>query len=121
MLADHPDVLARLRKEVLSTLGSNGKVNHENLREMKYLRAVLNGEHFSASWRQSIPTCLRDSEIVSKCVRANISLDPHCEAEKAITVRGMSDAPRKALSGRGSVAGSRSTFRVVRKFSTCPG
>ncbi|KAF9643946.1 cytochrome P450 [Thelephora ganbajun] len=42
MLAEHPDFLARLRKDVLDTLGPNGKVNPENLREMKYLRAVLN-------------------------------------------------------------------------------
>lgn len=43
MLADHPGVFARLRKEVLETLGPNGKVGPENLREMRYLRAVLNG------------------------------------------------------------------------------
>lgn len=42
MLADHPNVFARLRREVLDTLGPNGKVNRESLREMKYLRAVLN-------------------------------------------------------------------------------
>ena len=47
MLADHPDVFARLRNEVLETLGPNGKVSPENLREMKYLRAVLNGEPHS--------------------------------------------------------------------------
>jgi len=44
MLAEHPDVFTRLRNEVLETLGPNGKVNPENLREMKYLRAVLNGK-----------------------------------------------------------------------------
>jgi len=42
MLADHPDVFARLRNEALETLGPKGKVSPENLREMKYLRAVLN-------------------------------------------------------------------------------
>jgi len=42
MLADHPNVFARLRNEVLETLGPNGKVNPQNLKEMKYLRAVLN-------------------------------------------------------------------------------
>ena len=54
MLADHPDVLARLRKEVLDTLGPTGKVNPENLREMKYLRAVLNGKHFLKFQRPSV-------------------------------------------------------------------
>ena len=47
MLAEHPDVFARLRNEVLETLGPNGKVSPKNLREMKYLRAVLNGESYS--------------------------------------------------------------------------
>ena len=44
MLAENPDVFARLRTEVLETLGPNGKVNPQNLKEMKYLRAILNGE-----------------------------------------------------------------------------
>ena len=44
MLAENPDVFARIRSEVLKTLGKDGKVNPENLRGMKYLRAVLNGE-----------------------------------------------------------------------------
>ena len=44
MLAEHPEVYARLCREVLDTLGSNGKVGPDNLRDMKYLRAVLNGE-----------------------------------------------------------------------------
>ena len=43
MLAEHPEVYARLRREVLNTLGLNGKVGPDNLRDMKYLRAVLNG------------------------------------------------------------------------------
>ena len=46
MLADHPDVFARLRSEVLETLGPHGKVNSDNLKQMKYLRAVLNGKAF---------------------------------------------------------------------------
>ena len=46
MLADNPDVFARLRSEVLETLGPRGKVNPDNLKQMKYLRAVLNGITF---------------------------------------------------------------------------
>jgi hypothetical protein len=121
MLADHPHVLARLREEVSNTLGPNGKVNHENVREMKYLRAVLNGRHFLAPRRQSKLTCSRDFEAVSKCVRTNTHLYSHYEAEKMITVHGISDAPRKTLSGQGLMEESRSTFRVVRKFIMCPG
>jgi len=44
MLADNPHVFIRLRREVLDTLGPHGKVTAENLKMMKYLRAVLNGE-----------------------------------------------------------------------------
>ena len=46
MLADHPDAFARPRNEVLETLSPNRKVSPENLKEMKYPRAVLNGESF---------------------------------------------------------------------------
>ncbi|KAF9647903.1 cytochrome P450 [Thelephora ganbajun] len=42
MLAKHPEIYARLRREVLDTLGPDGKVDPDNLRDMKYLRAVLN-------------------------------------------------------------------------------
>jgi len=73
MLAAHPDILARLRGEVLDTLGPDGKVSPENLREMKYLRAVLNGKWFLASRRPSMLTCHRDAEVVPGCVRINIS------------------------------------------------
>ena len=74
MLAEHPDVLARLRKEVLEILGPNGKVGPENLKEMKYLRAVLNGKWFTASRRSSMLICHRNTEVVSKRVRMKTSL-----------------------------------------------
>ena len=49
MLAENPHVFLRLRNEVLDTLGPHGKVSAENVREMKYLRAVLNGERITCS------------------------------------------------------------------------
>ena len=51
MLADNPHVFKRLRDEVLNTLGPHEKVTTGNLRGMKYLRAVLNGELISGSFR----------------------------------------------------------------------
>ncbi|KAK1235462.1 hypothetical protein PQX77_001314 [Marasmius sp. AFHP31] len=45
-LATHPDVTARLRKEVLAAAGTASekrKISWEMVREMKYLRAVING------------------------------------------------------------------------------
>ncbi|KAK7046747.1 cytochrome P450 [Favolaschia claudopus] len=42
MLAEHPDVLAKLRQEIHERLGEKGKPTVEDMKEMKYLRAVLN-------------------------------------------------------------------------------
>jgi len=42
MLADNPHVLRRLREEILSVLGSGQTPTFEHVREMKYLRAVIN-------------------------------------------------------------------------------
>ena len=43
MLAEHPDILRRLREEILTSIGPDRKPTYADLREMKYLRAVLNG------------------------------------------------------------------------------
>lgn len=73
MLAEHPDFLACLRKEVFDTIGPTGKVSLENLREMKYLRAVLNGKPvLTFRFRPSVLIFRRDAEVVSKCVRINV-------------------------------------------------
>ena len=69
MLADNPDVFTRLRSEVLETLGPHGKVNPDNLKQMRYLRAVLNGKPLFLS--KTYPTadnCSRDFTVVPKCV-----------------------------------------------------
>ncbi|KDQ55429.1 hypothetical protein JAAARDRAFT_37440 [Jaapia argillacea MUCL 33604] len=42
LLSQHPRVLFRLRQEILAVVGSHTRPTHENLREMKYLRAVIN-------------------------------------------------------------------------------
>lgn len=42
MLAQHPDVLRRLREEILSKVGSSRRPTYDDMRDMKYLRAVIN-------------------------------------------------------------------------------
>jgi len=42
MLSQHPDVLARLREEIIAKVGVSGRPNHDDLRGMKYLRAFIN-------------------------------------------------------------------------------
>jgi cytochrome P450 len=41
-LAYHPEVYKRLREEVLSTIGKDGKPTYEDLKRMKYLQYCLN-------------------------------------------------------------------------------
>jgi hypothetical protein len=43
MLSQHPDVLTRLREEIIAKVGVSGRPNHDDLRGMKYLRAFING------------------------------------------------------------------------------
>lgn len=42
LLSMHPDVLKKLRCEILDRVGSTKKPTYDDIREMKYLRAVIN-------------------------------------------------------------------------------
>ncbi|KAL0949002.1 hypothetical protein HGRIS_009101 [Hohenbuehelia grisea] len=42
LLAEHPHVLKRLREEILAKVGPSRRPTYEDMREMKYLRAVIN-------------------------------------------------------------------------------
>lgn len=44
-LCMYPDVLTRLREEILDTVGHSRVPDHNDLQSMKYLRAFLNGMH----------------------------------------------------------------------------
>ena len=41
MLAEHPDILQRLRKEIHDTVGTR-RPTYDDIRDMKYLRAFIN-------------------------------------------------------------------------------
>jgi hypothetical protein len=43
MLAEHPEIMDRLRKEILDTVGSSKMPVYDDLRGMKYMRAFING------------------------------------------------------------------------------
>ena len=43
MLSQHPDSLARLREEIITKVGVSGRPTHDDMREMKYLKAFING------------------------------------------------------------------------------
>jgi hypothetical protein len=50
MLSEHPHVYDRLRQEVIATIMNANRPTPEDLRNMKYLRAVLNGGHRVSSY-----------------------------------------------------------------------
>ncbi|KAI0796905.1 cytochrome P450 [Abortiporus biennis] len=41
-LSTHPEVMTRLRQEILDRVGSSSRPTYDDIREMKYLRAVIN-------------------------------------------------------------------------------
>ncbi|KAH0839507.1 cytochrome P450 [Lanmaoa asiatica] len=43
MLSQHSDILARLREEIIAKVGVSRRPTHEDMRDMKYLRAFING------------------------------------------------------------------------------
>jgi len=42
MLAEHPKVLDRLRKEILQVVGESSRPTYQDVKDMRYLRAVIN-------------------------------------------------------------------------------
>lgn len=54
-LSMYPRILQRLRAEILEKVGTANRPTYDHIREMKYLRAVLNGEQ---GRRQSSPDYL---------------------------------------------------------------
>jgi len=47
MLSQHPDILRRLREEIINKAGSSRRPTYDDLRDMKYMRAVINGESYA--------------------------------------------------------------------------
>ena len=45
MLSEHPDIEKRLRQEIYDVVGQTGRPTYDQMREMKYMRAFLNGNY----------------------------------------------------------------------------
>ena len=50
MFAMHPKVMTRLRQEILDKVGPIGTPNRNVIKDMKYLRAVINGTSSCANF-----------------------------------------------------------------------
>jgi hypothetical protein len=45
----YPDILFRLRQEILDKVGPSRRPDYDDIKDMKYLRAVINGAHLQLS------------------------------------------------------------------------
>jgi hypothetical protein len=43
MLAENPEISDRLRQEILGKVGPTNRPSYDDIRDMKYLRAFING------------------------------------------------------------------------------
>jgi cytochrome P450 len=49
MLAEHPLIAQRLREEILRKVGNSRRPTYDDVRDMKYLRAFINGKVIGSS------------------------------------------------------------------------
>ena len=68
LLALHPEALKRLREEILRSVGPTRRPTYDDIREMKYLRAVLNGTPVVFSVHAGLIHDGRDASAVPACV-----------------------------------------------------
>lgn len=77
-LAMHPEVMNRLREEILTVVGLERRPTFDNLREMKYLRAVINGDCDPSKYRNfrilTVFNCHRGLETLSPGVSHSVLL-----------------------------------------------
>lgn len=76
MLAEHPDIEGRLREEIYEKVGETGRPTYDQIREMKYMRAFLNGNVSSFGyWPRLLllkTFCGRGSKAVSPGVSSSL-------------------------------------------------
>ncbi|KAG5645279.1 hypothetical protein DXG03_006581 [Asterophora parasitica] len=46
MLTQHPAIVKRLREEILLTVGSTSRPTYEQIKDLKYMRAFINGQFY---------------------------------------------------------------------------
>lgn len=54
LMAQYPQVTARLREEILTQVGPTRRPDYDDIRDMKYLRAVINGTASVLRWHPLI-------------------------------------------------------------------
>ena len=54
MLSEHPGIEQRLRQEIYDVVGQTGRPTYDQMREMKYMRAFLNGVYLDVCINQNL-------------------------------------------------------------------
>ncbi|KAF7353514.1 Cytochrome P450 [Mycena sanguinolenta] len=77
MLAEHPEVLTKLREEIFRFVGPTTRPTYDNFRDMKYLRAVLNGEKYPSNvYAFILPSYAIYSSIIYSPFNVRTALQP---------------------------------------------
>ncbi|KAF7326804.1 Cytochrome P450 [Mycena sanguinolenta] len=63
MLAEHPDIFAKLREEIFRVVGPTQRPTFDDFRTMKYLRAVLNGKPFNEKYTSVLSVFLYQTHL----------------------------------------------------------
>ena len=73
-LSQHPDVLLNLREEILTKIGPTRRPTFDDIKDCKYLRAVINGTFIINPQQLAFDDVhQRDSSFIPCCVCSNIS------------------------------------------------
>ena len=48
MLSEHPEIEKRLRQEIFDKVGRTGRPTYDQMRELKFMRAFINGMYSTA-------------------------------------------------------------------------
>jgi len=86
-LSKHPEVMKRLREEVLAHIGPESRPSYDKIKDMKYLRAVINGMSEFNTPRVGLTRLLyRNIETLPCCV-CHSSLNKRSCAHRSIVFR----------------------------------
>jgi len=70
-LSQNPSILATLREEILMKVGPTRRPTFEDIKNCKYLRAVINGLYICNEFLSLVLTCLnlyRNVKVIPPCV-----------------------------------------------------
>ena len=64
MLSEHPDIEKRLRQEIYDKVGPTGRLTYDQMRQLKYMRAFLNGMYLRFCIDQNLSLIIFMAEVL---------------------------------------------------------